>query len=279
MNRLKSGYFSSIVIFITFFISFLLLVFIGVEIAKNSFLIGLVFFFVFIILNIYHKNWKALILNLVMIIGLFFVTYIFLEWATLRMYQGASEESDFNQSSEIQNGDLIFQISKSPQSQAIQMATGSKYSHMGIVYKQGNEYFVYEAIQPVKLTRMNNWINRGVNKHYVVKRVKNASEVLTPHALSKMKKIGEKYAGKDYDLYFEWSDSRIYCSELVWKIYKEALGIEIGELKKLGDFNLNDMVVKQKLKERYGENIPENELVISPASMFDSDKLITVIEN
>ncbi|MBL4670033.1 MAG: hypothetical protein JKY30_12325 [Flavobacteriales bacterium] len=35
----------------------------------------------------------------------------------------------------IQNGDIIFQISKSSQSKAIQLATNSKYSHMGIIYK------------------------------------------------------------------------------------------------------------------------------------------------
>jgi len=178
-----------------------------------------------------------------------------------------------------QNGDIIFQTSTSGQSKAIQIATGSKYSHMGIIYKQGNDFFVYEAIQPVKFTPLNDWINRGENGHYVVKRIKNSQNVLTPKILTKMKQIGEKYSGKDYDLYFEWSDSRIYCSELVWKIYKKAVGIEIGELEKLGDFNLTDKAVKQKLKERYGDNIPKDELVISPASMFESNELITVFSN
>jgi hypothetical protein len=32
------------------------------------------------------------------------------------------------------------------------------------------------------------------------------------------------------------------------------------------------------MKERYGANIPMNEKVISPAEMFDSDKLITIEE-
>lgn len=180
---------------------------------------------------------------------------------------------------EIQSGDIIFQTSKSGQSKAIQIATGSKYSHMGIIYKQGNDFFVYEAVQPVKLTPLNDWIKRGENGHFVVKRIKNSQKILTPETLTKMKQIGEKYAGKSYDLYFEWSDSRIYCSELVWKIYKEAVGLEIGELEKLGDFNLTDKAVKQKLMERYGDNIPKGELVISPASMFNSDQLITVFEN
>jgi hypothetical protein len=73
------------------------------------------------------------------------------------------------ESTELQNGDIIFQTSKSGQSKAIQLATGSKYSHMGIVYKQGNDFFVYEAVQPVKLTPLKDWIKRGENGHYVVK--------------------------------------------------------------------------------------------------------------
>jgi uncharacterized protein YycO len=178
-----------------------------------------------------------------------------------------------------QNGDIIFQTSTSGQSKAIQIATGSKYSHMGIIYKQGDEFLVYEAVQPVKLTPLTDWIKRGENGHYVVKRIKKSENLLTPETLTKMKQIGEKYAGKDYDLYFEWSDSRIYCSELVWKIYKEAFGLEIGKLEKLGDFNLTDNAVKQKLAERYGDNIPKDELVISPAAMFESDKLITIFKN
>jgi len=183
------------------------------------------------------------------------------------------------ESTELENGDIIFQISKSGQSKAIQIATGSKYSHMGIVYKQGNDFFVYEAVQHVKLTPLNDWINRGEKAHYVVKRIKNSETLLTSETLTKMKQVGEKFTGKDYDLYFEWSDSRIYCSELVWKIYKEALGLEIGKLEKLGDFNLTDNSVKSKLKERYDGNIPKDELVISPASMFSSDQLITVCKN
>ena len=94
-----------------------------------------------------------------------------------------------------------------------------------------------------------------------------------------MKLIGKKYLGKSYDLQFEWSDDKIYCSELVWKIYKEAFNIEIGELEKIGDFNLSNKTVQKKLKERYGNSIPLDEYVITPDRMFKSKKLITVFEN
>ncbi len=179
----------------------------------------------------------------------------------------------------LQNGDIIFQISKSRQSNAIQKATNSKYSHMGIIYIIDGDEFVYEAIQPVKITPIKKWINRGVNKHYVVKRLKDWKTLLTNKNLSKMKKIGEQYKGKSYDIYFEWSDERIYCSELVWKIYKNSIGVEIGDLKMLKSFNLSDPIVKKMMFERYKDKIPYNEKVISPKDMFDSDKLFTVISN
>jgi uncharacterized protein YycO len=176
----------------------------------------------------------------------------------------------------VEDGDIIFQTSKSSQSKAIQIATNSKYSHLGIIYKIEGNCFVYEAVQPVKLTPLNEWVARGEKGHYVIKRLKNSDKILTPEIKNKMKTVGEKYRGKNYDLYFEWSDDRIYCSELVWKIYKNAADIEIGKLQKLSEFNLTDKSVIQKLKERYGDNIPKDEIVISPSSMFESEKLITI---
>lgn len=178
--------------------------------------------------------------------------------------------------SKFQNGDIIFQTSQSSQSKAIQLATKSKYSHVGIVYIVKGDYFVFEAIQPVKTTPLQQWIDRGKRGGYVVKRLKNSDQILTDAALEKMKKVGEKHIGKNYDLTFEWSDDEIYCSELVWKVYNEALGIEVGDLQVLSAFDLTHPKVLKKIEERYGDNIPLHELVISPAAIFNSDKLKVV---
>ncbi len=175
-----------------------------------------------------------------------------------------------------QSGDLIFQSSTAGQGQAIQLATHSKYSHVGILFEREGQLVVYEAVQPVKITPLHDFIHRDKNGAYVVKRLKNAKEVLTPEVLQKMKAIGKRFLGKNYDLYFEWSDERIYCSELVWKMYKEATGLEIGKLQPLSDFDLTHPAVKEKIRERYGQNIPLDEWMISPGAMFDSEELYTV---
>jgi hypothetical protein len=45
-------------------------------------------------------------------------------------------------STEYKDGDIIFQISQTAQSQAIQLATNSKFSHCGIIQRKGNEYLL-----------------------------------------------------------------------------------------------------------------------------------------
>src|ERR1700691_4288287 len=68
------------------------------------------------------------------------------------------------------NGDIIFQTSKSRQSRAIQLATHSKYSHMGVLFQEGTGWSVYEAVGPVQNTPIDQWIARGEGEHYAVKR-------------------------------------------------------------------------------------------------------------
>jgi hypothetical protein len=176
----------------------------------------------------------------------------------------------------VQPGDIIFHTSRSAQSLAVQRATSSPYSHMGLVLWRVGRPCVFEAVATVRCTPLGEWVARGDGRHYVVKRLINAPTLLTAAALGRIASAAQRFQGKPYDLAFEWSDERLYCSELVWKIYRNALGLKIGALQKVRDFNLGDPVVAAKLRERYGERIPLDEPVISPAAMFDSPLLVTV---
>jgi len=179
---------------------------------------------------------------------------------------------------QFRDGDIIFQTSRSELSIPIQKATHSQYSHMGIVFIKSGSPYVYEAIKTVQYTPLRKWIDRGEGGHYVVKRLREADRILTPQAVKKLRQAGTKFQGKPYDSYFEWSDKRIYCSELVWKIYDRGIGIRLGRLQKLRHLDLSDPIVKTKMKERYGSKVPLKETVISPGEMFSSDLLVTVNE-
>ncbi|MVN75331.1 YiiX family permuted papain-like enzyme [Hymenobacter sp. HMF4947] len=177
----------------------------------------------------------------------------------------------------LHNGDLIFQTSQSAQSQAIQLATHSPYSHCGLLYKTTREWQVFEAVQPVKLTPLAQWVARGKGEHFVVKRLHDAAQVLTPAGLAHLQMAGQPMLGHGYDLAFNWSDKQIYCSELIWKVYDRGLHRRLGQLQHLRDFDLRHPAVQAKLRERYGARLPLEEPVISPASIFNSPELVTVV--
>jgi hypothetical protein len=179
----------------------------------------------------------------------------------------------------IQDGDMIFQTSQSKQCEAIRIATNSKFSHCGIVFIEKGEKYVFEAVQPVKFTPLKDWISHGKENHFVVTRIKNASKILTPETLQKMKSYGKQMNNKDYDSYFEWSDDKIYCSELVWKIYKNGAGFELCPLQKLKVFNLKDPKVKAILAERYGDQIPLEESVVAPSNLENAKTVTKIIDN
>jgi len=172
-----------------------------------------------------------------------------------------------------QTGDIIFHVSKSLQSLGIQKATKSRYSHMGLIVNKNGKSWVLEAVQPVKYTALQQWIDRGVERHYVVKRFKTN---LTVQQKQHLIKNAEQYLGQPYDLYFEWDNRALYCSEIVWKAYHDALGIELAPLSKLKQFDLSSSEVKQLMQQRYGQNIPLNETVIAPQAIFASTALIEV---
>jgi hypothetical protein len=176
------------------------------------------------------------------------------------------------------SGDIVFQTSRSAQSEAIQRATRSPYSHVGVVYVRQGQPLVLEAVEPVRLTPLEDWVARGSGKHFVAKRLVDADTVLTPEVKRRMLEIGQSFVGRHYDLRFEWSDERLYCSELVWKIYERGAGIELGRLERWRDLALDDPLVRRALLDRFEKRPPADGVVISPARMLSSELLTTVFE-
>ncbi len=179
----------------------------------------------------------------------------------------------FQTKTDLKPGDIVFQDSYSRQSQAIKLATHSQFSHVGIVFKKDGKLQVLEGVQPVKYTPLDQWIRHGKNNSYEVKRLKGRT--LSSTELAKMQRYGEQLLNKNYDIFFNWSNEEIYCSELVWKIYKEGAGIELCPTKKLKSFDLDHAIVKTIMKERYGNNVPYEEPVVAPSDLYESTFLVS----
>ena len=150
-------------------------------------------------------------------------------------------------------GDIVFQISKSSQSPLIQYATGSPWSHCGIVVNKKGRFYVLEASNVVKLTPIEDWCKRG-----------RFSSVKKRRVLDKDIKVRyTKYLGKPYDLAFKFDNGRYYCSELVWLIYKEQFGVELCKPKRIKEYNLAG--IRNHLIKR---GMDENQLVVAPSDLL-----------
>ncbi len=177
----------------------------------------------------------------------------------------------FKQTQPYKDGDIIFQTTSGETGLAIQLATHSKYNHCGMLFFENNEWVVYEAVQPVSKIKLSDFNARGSG---TVMRL--ANKTLTTTDINKLKAVFKTYQGKNYDLAFNWSDDRIYCSELVYKLYHKGLDIELCKPRKLSDFDLANPLVKKKLNEKYNGKIPMDEPMVSPEDIFRSALLSAV---
>lgn len=193
-------------------------------------------------------------------------------------FDSMSFDKGKNEPRPFHNGDIIFQTSQSGQSLAVSYATHSKFTHCGLLFNDGGNWYVYEAVGPVKKTPFKQWIEHGDSNYYVVRRLVKSDSIMTEATTNKMRAAVDKRMGVGYDFYFGWNEDLVYCSELVWKAYNESTGLQVGTPKPMKEYDLTHPVVKQTMTERYGVNMPYDTLMISPGDVFESPLLITVTE-
>lgn len=177
-----------------------------------------------------------------------------------------------NDKIKLQTGDILFVSSASGQGKAIQLATKSKYTHVGIVFVEHGTTYVYHAVEPVMKSTLNEFLQCSADGKFVAKRLKQAN-TLNSATNEQMRQMATALLGKHYDIFFNWKDDEWYCSEFVWKLYERNYKLEIGKLRPLKDFDLSSGEVQAIMKKRYGNAIPYNEKMISPQDMFESPLL------
>ena len=165
---------------------------------------------------------------------------------------------------EVREGDVIFQTSQSQQSPLIQIATRSKISHCGIIVMKNGKPYVLETLKTLVVTPLDKFIARGEGGKYWLKRSNKES--------IKIKYDG--YLGIPYDLAFKFDNGRFYCSELIYDIYKNQLGIELCKPKKISDyFILGTDKLPQIEKAMKKRGITKEQYAVAPIDIFESDYL------
>jgi len=175
---------------------------------------------------------------------------------------------------DLKEGDIVFSSSRRGQGQAIMDATNSRYTHCGIVFSKDGKLVVLEAVQPVGFVSLENFAARSEPGTFVAKRLKKP---VPGENYQKATEWAAKQIGKNYDDRFLWSDDRIYCSELVWKIYQKA-GVKLCEPRSLREYQLEKPSVKKVIQERFGssDRLPLDEQIVAPSDLVGSTLLIEV---
>ncbi len=167
----------------------------------------------------------------------------------------------------VKEGDVIFQTSESRQSPLIQIGTRSKITHCGIIVMRNGEPYVLETLKTLVLTPLDKFIARGKDGKYWLKRSDKEN----------IKIEYGKYLGKSYDLAFSFDNDIYYCSELVYDIYLNQLGIKLCEPKKVGDYLIlgtDQLSIIEKEMTRRG--ITKEQYAVAPVDIFKSDYLKSV---
>jgi Permuted papain-like amidase enzyme, YaeF/YiiX, C92 family len=174
----------------------------------------------------------------------------------------------------LREGDIVFTSSERGQGEAIIEATGSDYNHCGIVFQKDGKLMVLEAVQPVGVVSLQEFKSRSKPGTFLARRLKTP---LAPEKYREARIWAEAQIGKNYDVRFLWDDGKLYCSELVWKIYHKA-GVELCELRRFRDYDLEKPSVQKIIKERFGgpDHLPLDEKVVAPSDLAESVLLVNV---
>ncbi|WP_199727792.1 YiiX/YebB-like N1pC/P60 family cysteine hydrolase [Corallococcus sp. CA049B] len=190
-------------------------------------------------------------------------------WLVGRGTQAAPREAE-GVAAKVRTGDVVFQTSGSRQSKAIQVATHSPLSHVGLVEVTPEGTFVVEAVQPVKRTPFARWKARGVKGRLLVMRPRGVDDAAKARAVEEAK----RHLGKPYDALFGWGDEAMYCSELVRKAYATGAGVEYGRMERLGDLDVAGL--RREIAERYRGPVPVDLELVTPASLAADARLAVV---
>jgi hypothetical protein len=167
-------------------------------------------------------------------------------------------------------GDLVFETSGSSQAAAVEWATGSRWTHVGIVERTGKDLAVIEALGKVSRTPWKAWARRAHRGgDYLVLRPRGLTPAQRQAAVAEARRL----LGKPYDARFGWGDDRIYCSELVVKAYQRGAGVAYGRRQRVGDLRL--LGLEGAIERRWGK-VPYDLVLVTPASLAEDARLARV---
>lgn len=172
---------------------------------------------------------------------------------------------------EPKTGDILFQpLFRERFVRVVEGATGSIYSHCGVVTKHNDKWVVIAAWGSVKYKSLYKWISQGRFGKFAVYRLRSQYHDDIPRFIVEL----EKYLGLPYDYRLKMDDKALYCSELIYKAFKNAYGEELGSLVRLGDLNYKPYI--DFIRQMEAGNLPLERLMIPPKQLSEAPQLVKV---
>ena len=210
----------------------------------------------------------------------------------LSLSQGSSLAARAADLPPLKSGDIVFQNTSGSAQEAIMLASGTQYTHVGLVEVDAKgRAVVIEAVGPVRVMPLESWIKNGSGKKVTVKRLKALSDADAKEAVARAR----SYLGRPYDHFYYETRDQIYCSELIYAAFKEGANITVGVEQKVRDLNISTPAARKLIKERWrahplckakrAENFQAcydlilDQTLVTPASIARDSQVETIYTN
>lgn len=179
----------------------------------------------------------------------------------------------------LQPGDIVFVATPSFLYRKVARSTGTRASHVGIAFRdaQGGWRVAESAVPRTRYSTLERFLSRSDDKWFVIRRL---DRPLAAAEVEKLRAACDKRMGTWYHLGFNYDSQRMFCSKFVHEVYREALGVEIGEVETFS------ALLHRNPGERLGfwkawffGFIPWMRRTVTPASQLNSPLLKTVLQS
>lgn len=178
--------------------------------------------------------------------------------------------------SELKEADLIFISIANPLYRRVEIGTGSKASHVGILLKDKDQnWIVAESTIPFsKYTPLKQFISRSDKGWYCIRRVKTD---LASHDIKKIHEQCNKRMGILYHTGFKYDSRRQFCSKFVYDVFRSAIDIEVGDIETFKELlNKQPNTSTSFWRFWFFGFIPWSRRTVTPASQMDSNMLVPI---
>ena len=179
---------------------------------------------------------------------------------------------------QLQQGDILFISINAFLYKQVARGTGSWCSHVGFAIQQQGRWYVMESKVPkVVKTPLRDFLSRTCNGELAVRRL---PQPLSEEQIEALKYAAEKRLGQWYHLGFDFDSKRQFCSKFVHQVYREALGVELGQVQTLEQLlAMNPQACVGFWRCWYLGFIPWQRRTLTPASQLEDPQLVTVFSN